>query len=222
MCTSSSGPYLSSKTRPRRRPTWTSDWSSSKAKCMSPYCLLAITCYSHRSLGYSLRVENQIKDITEKSEKRRAEVRWSHASRYIKIKGAVILQKDRGDSNSPPGINAKARSATYSCKGVIIAVLRILNPWISVVYPFMCLSVKGAAGAGDTLKVHAVQLYAASHSHSFPYPHLCPDYRRCIDSIVPDTLYHEVCLRAASARLAILPFASANILAPDARASASN
>lgn len=167
MCTSSSGPYLSSKTRPRRRPTWTSDWSSSKAKCMSPYCLLAITCYSHRSLGYSLRVENQIKDITEKSEKRRAEVRWSHASRYIKIKGAVILQKDGGDSNSPPGINAKARSATYSCKGVIIAVLRILNPWISVVYPFMCLSVK----RGGWRWRHA-QGPCRSTIRRFPFPFL--------------------------------------------------
>lgn len=130
MCTSSSGPYLSSKTRPRRRRTWTSDWSSSKARCMSPYCFLAIACYSYRSAEYSLRVENQIKDITEKSEKRREEVCWSYASPYIKIKGADILQKDRGDPNSPPGINAKARSAAHSCKGVIMDVLRVLSPCI--------------------------------------------------------------------------------------------
>lgn len=138
--------------------------------------LLASACYSHRSAEYSLRVENQIKDITEKSEKRRAEVCWSYASPCIRIKGAYILQKDRGDPNSPPDINAKARSAAHSCKGVIMDVLRVLSPCI-------CPSLIVLASSKER-PATCLRLPFATRRFPFPFlpmssslPRLSPMYR---------------------------------------------
>ena len=85
---------------------WTSDWNSFAASCTSDSLFLYHKSPGHDADWIRKRLDEQIKDVSEKSDKARQEASPSRRLQYYFVPN--LLAPDRGNSNSSPGFASEA------------------------------------------------------------------------------------------------------------------